>query len=517
MKRGDPKVLLFLFGVLAITLGATFLVWRSLVITRDTWLVSAVWVGGFGFLFFNVVYLFLLSIIHLFVKRPVLEEAFVKNYPKIALVYPIRNEEHGLFERIDYSLSGNRLPNLDLWILSDSGHEYSKMEEEIVCRLHEKYGSRIHYRRRREPVERKQGNIKEFLNSHPEYSYIYVADADGMVPRGVILKLLRKAEHPENQDIAIFQAFTRIAHANTWYGRFERIGAEFAQKLNFSTIQAFFGRSISFGHHQLVRTGIFSKVQIPKGILSHDNWDTVLLDQMGYRVAFCPDVIAYDEAPSNYLEARARVRRWARGTLQGWPLIFKQGITLASRFLAFYGVYLYIADIVFLAWVILGLLAHSFPLGELFHIEVNSIWMGEFTNAALKWILLFTLAVVFGHKLAVIRSLRDFAAYLYEIFFSTLVNLNNALYVPFYILVFPFRKLKWKPMSKNPFETVSFRDCAKGLWFGTLIGIGGFYFITHETPHFVWQILPFLLCFILSVPLVYLSSKPMPERIRAWI
>ncbi len=42
----------------------------------------------------------------------------------------------------------------------------------------------------------------------PEYVYLYVCDADGMIPKGTLLKLLRKAEHPDNRDIAIFQAFT---------------------------------------------------------------------------------------------------------------------------------------------------------------------------------------------------------------------------------------------------------------------------------------------------------------------
>ena len=138
-----------------------------------------------------------------------------------------------------------------------------------------------------------------------------------MVPKGTLLKLLKKALHPENRDIAIFQAFVQIAHAATWYARLEKIGADLSQRFSFTAFQAVFGRTISFGHHHLARAALLKKIRLPKGLLSHDNWDTVLLDQMGYRVAFCPDVYAFDEAPTNYLEARARSRRWSQGTL--WP------------------------------------------------------------------------------------------------------------------------------------------------------------------------------------------------------
>lgn len=517
MIKDDRKTFLFLSCVLVLTFLATGLVASTVIVTQETYWVSIAWVLGFGFLFSNIAYLFLVSLAYPFLKTPLLPEVYVKEPPKVALVYPVRNEGHGLYERIDYSLSGNVLRNLDLWILSDSSAEYAPYEERLVARLREKYGRRIHYRRRENPFERKQGNIKEFLHSHPEHTYIYVADADGMVPRGAILKLLRKAEHPENRGIAIFQCFVRIAHAKTWYARFEGIGTSFSQRFNFTAIQALFGRSISFGHHHLARTSLLLKIKLPRNLLSHDNWDSVLLDQLGYRVAFCPDVHAYDEAPSNYLEARARTRRWSQGTLQGWPLIFKPRISLASRFLAFYGLYLYIADVVFFVWVLLGLFAHSAPTGELIHFEIDSIWLGLFTNSLLKGILLFSLGVILFHKAVIIRSLRDLREYLYEIFFSTLITLNNFIYVPLDIVTLPLRKLHWKPMKKNPFEKMSFAGAAKKLWPGTLVGLTGLYFCTHETPYFVWQATPILISLIFSIPAVYLTAKPTPRSLTAWI
>ena len=331
------------------------------------------------------------------------------------------------------------------------------------------------------------------------------------------MKLLRKAEHPENRDIAIFQSSIRIAHAKTWYARFERIGTRFAQRLNFTAYQAIFGRSISFGHHHLARSVALCKIKLPKGLLSHDNWDSAILDRMGYRVAFCPDVYTLDEAPSNFLEARARSRRWAQGTLQGIPLIFMPRITTASRFLAFYGIYLYFSDLVFFFWVILGVMAHSLPTGELIHFQIDSIWLGLFTNSLLKWVLVFSIFVVFFHKLPILRNFKDTREYLYELFVSTLLTLNNFIYAPLDLLSLPLRKVSWIPMAKDPFVKACLKNTAKKLWLGTAFGMFGLYFCLHQTPYFIWQATPILASLIGSIPFAYFTARPVPEQFRAWI
>ncbi|MBI3313601.1 MAG: glycosyltransferase [Candidatus Omnitrophica bacterium] len=517
LKDPDRRAALFLGSVAFMTLAAVWLVSSTVVMTEETYLLSLAWIFGFGFLFFNVSYLFLVSVVHPFLQLPRLKEAYVKHFPKVALVYPVRNEPYGLSERIDYSFSGNKFHNVDLWILSDSEEDFVPYENNLIAKLERLHSSRVFYRRRPHPVERKQGNIGEFLHSHTEYDYIYICDADGMVPKGTLLKLLRKAEHPENQDIAIFQAFVKIAHATTWYSRFERIGTRFAQKLNSVVVQAIFGRTISFGHHHLARTKAVSRIRLPKGLLSHDNWDTVRLDQMGYRVAFCPDVEAFDEAPSNYLEAKARASRWAQGTLQGIPLLFEPNVTIASRFLAGYGIYLYLADIVFFFWVLLGLLSHSSITGELIHFQIDSIWTGFFTNRILKWMLIFSLSVVFFHKTVILRTWEDVRHYFYELIISTLITLNNFIYGPLAILSIPLKKLHWRPMAKDPFAAVNLGNTVQLLWIGTVCGFFGLYFCTMLTPYFVWQATPILVSLIFSIPTVYFTAKSIPMKLRGWI
>jgi membrane glycosyltransferase len=511
------RTALFLSAVTVMTLAAVYLVSSTLVITQETLFLSFLWVFGFGFLFFNIAYLFCLSLLPPFIRPPVLDESHVKYFPRVALVYPIRNERYGMSERIHYSFSGNKLTNIDLWILSDSTEEFIPYEANLVQRLKRLHPGRVFYRRRLNPFEKKQGNINEFLHSHAEYAFLYICDADGMIPKGTLLKLLRKALDPQNKDIAIFQCLIRIAHATTWYARFERIGAYFAQRFSFTAFQALFGEAISFVHHHLARARALRKIRLPKGLLSHDNWDTVLLRQMGYKVAFCPDVHAYDEAPSNYLEAKARSARWAQGTLQGWPLVSKSGIPLAARFLTFYGIYLYLADLVFFFWVTLGILAHSEATGQLIHFEVDSIWLGFYTNSTLKWILLFSVAVIFFHKLTILKNLREVREYGYELVMSTVVTLNNFIYAPLNMLTIPLKKRNWKPMVKDPFVKIDLRRAAKRLWAGTAFGCAGFFFIATNVPYFVWQATPILASLVLSIPAVYLTAKTVPQKWRSLI
>ena len=118
--KPEARTALFLGAVALLTFLAVGLVSSSIVWTEESLLFGVLWVAGFGFLFFNVAFLFSLSVLRPFLRETALKECFIKEFPKTAIVYPVRNESHGLFERIEYSFSGNKLPHTDLWVLSDS-------------------------------------------------------------------------------------------------------------------------------------------------------------------------------------------------------------------------------------------------------------------------------------------------------------------------------------------------------------------------------------------------------------
>jgi len=453
----------------------------------------------FTFLSVNVSILATQAFFALFVKTPVfprVNSSSVLTIP-VALIYCVKNESFGMKERIRFSFTGNLLPNLHLWILSDSDEKHGLYEEKLIEEFRQEFGEeRVFYRRRTPPYERKQGNLKDWLvRFGAPYKYFIVCDADSLLPEGWAEEALSMAEHPENHDIAVFQSAIYITHESSFYSRMQALGQFYAQRFYFLVNQAVLGQSISFGHNQLVRKEAFEKITLPEGILSHDNWETALLDKAGYKVAFIHDLISYEEAPAHYLEERKRAKRWLKGTLQGWPLLFLPGISLSTRFLIFYQIYLYLVQPLLFFWMVSGLLSATSLRDNLFS--------GENTPGLLLW----TLGLIFLHKFAVARSLRDAGRITKEVLFTTLLGLQGIFYGTIDWLTLPLERMGWVPMSKNPGDRPSFPDCVKGLLPGTLVGVLLLHAGLKISPAWTLYALPVITSLILSIPLVYLSSR----------
>ena len=175
----ETRTALFLGAVALLTCLAVWLVSSAIVWTEESRIFGILWVAGFGFLFFDVAFLFILSVLRPFLKETALKGAFVKEFPKTAIVYPVRNESHGLFERIEYSFSGNKLPNTDLWILSDSSAEFEPYEREIVQRLQASHPERIFYRRRKFPLNVNREISRSFWGNTPSTSIFMFATLTG--------------------------------------------------------------------------------------------------------------------------------------------------------------------------------------------------------------------------------------------------------------------------------------------------------------------------------------------------
>lgn len=476
-------------------------------------LAARIWFLGFAFLAFNTAYLFTVSIMSLIVPTGHCPEREDGRKQAVSVIYPVRNEKHFLKERIDFTLSGNVSEITDLWILSDSDDPACvAYEEEITGKLREKYGGIVKYRRREKPAGRKQGNIREWLKRHAACDYFYVCDADSTVPEGVVGRLVNKARHAANSDVAIFQAKIRIVNAKTYFARLHGLGAEISQRLYFTLHQSLFSRQISFGHNCLVRTEAFKRLRSFNHVLSHDIWETCALGAAGWRTVFCPDVSANDEAPANYLVQRGRDFRWARGTLESWPLLFARGVRFTDRYYVFLGIYSYVSQFVFLVWIVTGTLAILPGVGVFLPFLTNFSGNGIYVNRSMVNLLLFTLAVVFFHKFSVSRSLRDMALCLEEMVCSTLVSLNNVLYQSFDMIRMFGSGKSWRPVSKNPYGCLSLAEAARVLWPGTVIGVLTVYALHRGLPYSWIILLPVLVSLIFSVPVVFISSKVKERR-----
>ena len=495
----------FFSVVLLVTYLQTSLVMRALLFELGTiypWL----WITGFMILAFNISLIFTQTLFSLFVEDPILAEVFPEELRGIrtAILTCVKNEDSEVLERIRYTLRGNLERGVHFWLLSDSDAASVEKEKEWVRLLGEEFGAdKILYRARPIPFERKQGNLAEWYEQHgSQYDYLFVTDADSTIPAGALTKLLSKAEHPFNQDIGIFQSAIYIVHDYSLFSRANAIGQYYAQKLYFRVNQAVFRRAIGFGHNCLIRSKVFSKMKLPLNILSHDNWDTALADRAGFRTVFVCDTLTYEEATQNYLEDRSRCKRWMKGTLQGWPILFMSRISWTTKFYIFYQCYIYLVHPILLLWSIAGFVWSSNWAQVSLFVERS-----EDGLRPLVWVLSFTLAVLYGHKFFLSRSLADAKRIAFEVIISTLVSLNNIFYITLDLFSIPFERLAWKPMSKNPNIRVSIKHWTKALIGGTVFGwmtlIGGLLY----SPYWVPVGFPICMSLILSIPVVYFTSK----------
>lgn len=499
----------------AVSVATTLFCVNFVAFEKGNMLFPVLWCTGFFVLIFSTAHNLAHALFYLFTKESVLKEADINEVPRCAIVYPVRNEPVGLYERMEYTLQNNNLPGVRLCFLSDSSDEYLKYESDVVKKLRARFGEfKVYYWHREDPRERKQGNIRDWLVCHyKEYKYFMVCDADSTVPAGALYKLLRKAEHPENADIAMFQSKIEIAHAKTIFSRWQKISVGITQKLYTEVTQRVFNCSLSFGHGNLIRISLFFNIEVPSWALSHDIWEMALLSVYGRRTVYCPDVVTYEEVPGNYVEMRARDRRWIKGNLQTYPLLFRKGLSPGARFYIFHGLYIYLSQPVFFCWILLSIFGNSLTFGQFLFFKPIIFYNKYGINIEMAALAGMILGVVFLHKFVIVKDLRDAADILKEIFFSTLICLNNVFYQTLDMLIIFFQKVRWIPMHKDPFEFLSISRAARSLWPSTLLGIGLIAFGINNSTFGTIFALPLLLSFTLSIPVVYLTSLPWPLKL----
>ena len=507
-KKNTTRGYYFVFIAFILTFIITYIMAGMIVFEEGNILFPLLWLIGFCVLVFNVCLALTQAVFYYFSSEIILPEAKPAVNPMTAVVYPVKDETFGLYERIKYTIENNSEENVHYWILSDSKGRALEYEESIISRLCKEFrGVVVKYRNRANPVEKKQGNISDWINDQGKYyKYMVVCDADSVLPAGTVQKFINKAEHPAAGDIAIFQGGIRVIHAKTFFSRFISLATESSQRFNVAVAWRIFERSMSVGHGNIIRIEPFSKVRLKKGIICHDIWETAYLDQMGYCTCFCEDVISYEEVPGNYLEARKRDSRWAKGTLQAWNLPFLPGISLATRYHIGYCVYSYIAHVLLLFWLVSGFFCASEMSGQLLSFQRYAFVGYSMIDLELSSMLVGSLLIMAFHKLVACRSLKDVASLVSEVLFSTLVALNNVFYISMDLVMMPFNKFNWKPMKKNPLEGITVYETVKSLLPGTIFGLVCVYLGLKYSVHWLIISSPFIISFVGAVPIVYLTA-----------
>jgi membrane glycosyltransferase len=290
-----------------------------------------------------------------------------------AVVMPVFNEDvatvFGNIRTLYHSLQKRgELDAFEFYILSDSTSSEKLVEEEMawadLCRQTNGFG-RVHYRRRKVPVNRKSGNIADFCRRWGHrHRYMVVLDADSVMTGEAVASLVRLME--VNQRAGIIQTMPKLIGADTLFGRIQQFASRlysplFAAGLNFWQQ----GSGNYWGHNAILRLAPFlnscslpvlpGREPLGGRILSHDFVEAALMRDAGWEVWFAYDLDgSYEGLPPNLTEYIKRDRRWCQGNLQHVWFLMAARVRPISRLHLIQGIMAYSSAPLLVLFVIFG-------------------------------------------------------------------------------------------------------------------------------------------------------------------
>ena len=463
---------------------------------------------------------------------------------RTAVVMPIYNEDTTrVFAGLDVIWSSLvKQPEqaaFDLFVLSDTRKpEIGAAEEVAWARLVERHNAqgRIFYRRRKENLQRKAGNIADFVRSWGgAYDYAVVLDADSIMSGHALVTLAQSMDaHPE---AGIIQALPTPAGRETLFARL----IQFAARLNSLMLAsglAFWqlGEGNYWGHNAILRLREFAaycdlprlpgKPPLGGEILSHDFVEAAFMRRAGFKVWLLTDLGgSFEEVPSNVPDFAARDRRWAQGNLQHLGLLPARGLHWISRLHLITGVLSYSTSPLWLAALLLSSIVvcldaingyQYFPTGSY---SLFPTWP-QYRDNEIVILLAGTLGVllmpkILGATLALLNGklrrsfgggVRLLISLVVEQVFSTLLAPSMMLFhTSFVVTTLAGHPVAWNAQDRGD-RGITFGEALSRHKWHVAIGLVWGGVILAIAPRYIWWMSPILGGLLLSVPLTMLTS-----------
>jgi membrane glycosyltransferase len=450
-----------------------------------------------------------------------------------AVVMPVFNENpetvfgnirvlyESLFEK-------EELENFEFYILSDSTDPAQAVEEELawadLCRQTNGFG-RIHYRRRKLPVNRKSGNIADFCRRWGHrHRYMVVLDADSIMTGEAVASLVRMME--VNPKAGIIQSMPRLVKAETVFGRIQQFASRlyspiFAAGLNFWQQ----GAGNYWGHNAIIRVAPFlascalpelpGKEPLGGRILSHDFVEAALMRQAGWEVWFAYDLDgSFEGLPPNLSEYVKRDRRWCQGNLQHMWFLLGDRVKFVSRLHLVQGILAYASAPLLVLFVALGAIQSALE-----HWQHKA---AEFPSASAGVLFVLTCSLLFGPKILSLLHLfargKDVASFggplrvVLGVVVETLFSIVIAPIMLWFHTRFVLRNLAgqtvvWHAQTREGGKGPRWGDIFAEYWMlpvaGSIFGVAA-YFISPS--YFAW-VLPLLVGLWLAIPVAQVSGR----------
>jgi membrane glycosyltransferase len=464
---------------------------------------------------------------------------------RTALLMPIYNEPPervmaGL-QAIHESLAAKgALDHFDIFILSDTTNADAWVAEEAAfLALRQRTGDHTHifYRRRPKNIERKAGNIAEWITRFgAAYPQMLVLDADSVMEGDVLVRLAAAMErHP---DVGLIQTLPVIVNGRSFFARMQQFAGRVYGPLIAAGIAWWHGSEGNYwGHNAIIRTRAFAahaglprlRGRKPFGghILSHDFVEAALLRRAGWAVHMVPFLRgSYEESPPSLTDLALRDRRWCQGNLQHAAVLPARGLHPISRLHLLTGIGSYITAPLWLMFLIIGIfgaLEVRFIRPQYFSGErslfpdwpvvdpVRAMWLFIGTMALLlvpKVLAWFVVQLRRSERRGVGGTLRSLASMLLETVVAGLLApvtmLTQSVDV---VSILLGRDSGWQPQQRDD-GRLRLREVVRLYWrhtlFGVMFGIASYL----VSPFLALWMLPVTLGLALAVPLAALTARP---------
>ena len=294
---------------------------------------------------------------------------------RTAIVMPIYNEAparvfaalEAMIEEVEASGFGHAF---EWFFLSDTTDpEIFIAEEQAFLAMRERLrqGCRLFYRHRPKNLNRKSGNIEEFVTRWGgRYAHMVVLDADSLMTGQTIIALAAAME--ADPDAGVIQTLPLIVNRNTLFARLQQFAARIYGPVIAAGVSICMGRDGNYwGHNAIIRTKAFAahcglpvlRGRPPFGghILSHDFVEAALMRRAGYAVYMLPSLGgSYEECPPSLIDLSTRDRRWCQGNLQHSRVLFAKGLHPMSRQHFVTGIMAYVSSPLWMAQLIIGII-----------------------------------------------------------------------------------------------------------------------------------------------------------------
>jgi cellulose synthase/poly-beta-1,6-N-acetylglucosamine synthase-like glycosyltransferase len=306
-------------------------------------------------------------------------------FPAVALIMTVCDDIFlSTIERLKLQI----YPNCHIFILDDSN---DPSNQALVDQLAAQSGYSVV---RRDPRQGfKAGNLNHWLTHFGSaYKYLVVFDTDSRADADFITRLVDYAEHPKNENIAIFQSKVFSWNTHRLFTRILAVTAPARMNILKRTADQM-GTLFAFGHNYLARIDhILDIGGFPENVTAEDTALTLLLSARGYSVRLV-DLISYDTEPQDPLLYAQRTIRWAKQTVEmfrfPWP-----GASIRLKLVLCYHLYSYSINFVYFFLLLLSawaFQAQGWTWNEFIaYIVVTSFYLTPafivLSSAALLWI-----------------------------------------------------------------------------------------------------------------------------------